>query len=164
MIGEYLRVTPSELDRAVRDPEWALELAELVMDAQEDDAPTAADARHFSTYKTWNLLGFLLRRFGFPVDVVHGEEQFAEDEDWGYGPPRFLSVERVRAAALELERVSYDDLLRGVEVGELAEAKVYPMGWEQRGELEWARDYYGRLAVFFRAAAAGGDAVIVWLD
>lgn len=33
MNGEYLRVTPAELDRALKDPEWALDLAEEIQDA-----------------------------------------------------------------------------------------------------------------------------------
>jgi hypothetical protein len=38
------------------------------------------------------------------------------------------------------------------------------MSWEERIDVEWARDYYGQLLHFFRAAAASGDAIIVWLD
>jgi hypothetical protein len=165
MIGEYLRVTPAELDRAVSDPEWAMDYSERVQDEEEEqeDIPPG-EGLHFSTEKTWDMLGFLLRRFGFPVDIVKGEEPFAEDEDWGYGPPRFLSVGRVALAARELDRVSYDDLIRGVDVGELAEAKVYPLRWKSADELEWARDFYGQLAVFFQGAARSGDAVIAWLD
>ena len=49
MIGEYMRVTPSELDRAVKDPEWALELAEQVQDEQKDGEFGPQDARHFSS-------------------------------------------------------------------------------------------------------------------
>ncbi|MGW4020699.1 DUF1877 family protein [Streptomyces sp. NPDC005009] len=33
------------------------------------------------------------------MDVIHGEEPFAEDEDWGYGPQRYLRSERVQLAA-----------------------------------------------------------------
>ncbi|MBS2546899.1 YfbM family protein [Catenulispora sp. NL8] len=164
MIGEYLRVTPDELTRAVSDPDWALELIEQIQDVEDEQELPPADARLFTTYKTWDMLGFLFRRFNFPVDVVHGEEPFAEDGDWGYGPPRFVPVERVGVAAREMSRVSYDDLIRRVGVGELAEAKVYPLGWDSPGELDWARGYYGDLALFFAAAAACGQAVIVWLD
>ncbi|MGW6832753.1 DUF1877 family protein [Streptomyces sp. NPDC054949] len=32
--GEYLRVTSAELERALKDPAWALELAEETQDAQ----------------------------------------------------------------------------------------------------------------------------------
>lgn len=164
MIGEYLRVTPAELSRAIEDPNWAWEHADQIRDAQDESRQPVSEGRHFSTYKTWDMLGFLLRRRDFPVDVVHGEESFADDEDWGYGPPHFLTVERVRLAARELAVTSYDDLIRDVSHAELTAAKVYPEGWESRGSLEWARDYYGRLAKFLRAAADAGDAVLVWLD
>ncbi|ETA71120.1 YfbM family protein [Actinospica robiniae] len=164
MIGEYLRVTPSELSRAIEDPQWALDHAEQIQDAQDENEQSPKEAKHFSTYKTWDMLGFLLRRFHFPVDVVHGEEDFADDEDWGYGPPHFLTVERVRHAARELARTSYDDLIRDVDHTELAAANVYPLSWDSPTSLEWARDYYGQLTAFFSAAADAGDAVLVWLD
>ncbi|WP_123441617.1 DUF1877 family protein [Streptomyces sp. PanSC9] len=45
MNGEYLRVTPEELTRALKDPEWALDLAEEIQDAQEDNETTPAEAR-----------------------------------------------------------------------------------------------------------------------
>lgn len=81
MIGEYLRVTAAELDRAIQDPDWALDFVEEVQDAEEKTEPAPAEARHFSTYKTWDVLRFLLARAEFPVNVIHGEEPFAEDED-----------------------------------------------------------------------------------
>ncbi|MEZ0114775.1 hypothetical protein ABH920_008810 [Catenulispora sp. EB89] len=163
MIGEYLRVTPSELDRAVNNPEWAQKLAEQVQDEQEDGGLGPEDAKHFSTYQTWHLLDFLLRRRGFPVDVVMGETEFG-GEDWGYEPPRFLSVDRVRVAAEELGRLSYDDLIDGVDVAEVAAAQIYPQGWDTRESLEWGRDYFGSLALFLQATSAAGDAVIAWID
>ncbi|MER6533362.1 DUF1877 family protein [Streptomyces sp900105755] len=107
MIGEYLRVTVAELDRAIQDPDWALDFVEKVQDAEEESETVPAEARHFSTYKTWAMLSFLLARAEFPVNVIHGEESFAEDEDWGYGPPRYLRPERVRLAAETLRATTY---------------------------------------------------------
>lgn len=164
MIGEYFRVTAAELARAVQDPDWALDFIEETEDAQEESDPPPAEARHFSTAKTWDLLGFLLRRAGFPVDVVHGEDRFAETEDWGYGPPRYLPAERVRRGAEALARTPYDQLLVGVDPRELTEAGVYPLGWDTPDSLEWGRDHYAGLTRFFEAAARDGDAVLVWLD
>jgi hypothetical protein len=77
MWGEYLRVTRGELERAVKDPDWALEYAEQVQDTEEEAELSASEARHFRT-QCWDVLGFLFRRADFRVDVVHGEEPFAE--------------------------------------------------------------------------------------
>lgn len=163
MNGEYVRVTPEELARARKDPEWALGLVEEIQDAQEEDEPTPAEARHFTTHQTWDLLGFLLRRRAFPVDIVHGEEILAGD-DWGYGPPRYLTPDRVQLAADALRQITYRQLTHGVDHQELTEAGVYPLMWDSPTSLEWADDLFSPLTAFFRAAASAGHAVLVWLD
>jgi len=164
MIGEYFRVTPAELERAVEDPDRALDRIEETLDAEEESGPPPAEARHFSTYKAWHLLDFLLRRSGFPVDVIHGEEPLGEADDWGYGPPQYLPAPRVRLAADTLGTLTYDRLLDGVDPAELTAAEIYPLGWEDRDSLEWARDHFSGLTEYLTAAARAGDAVIVWLD
>ncbi|WP_330457908.1 YfbM family protein [Streptomyces sp. NBC_00820] len=164
MIGEYLRVTAAELDRAIQDPDWALDFVEEVQDAEEETEPAPAEARHFSTYKTWDMLRFLLARAEFPVNVIHGEEPFAEDEDWGYGPPKYLRPERVRLAAKALRAVSYAQLISSVDPAELTSAGVYPLRWSEPGALEWGRPWYGDLTQFFEGAARVDDGMLVWLD
>lgn len=77
IIGEYFRVTAAELDRAIQDSDWALGHIEESRDVEEEAKPSPAEARHFSTYKAWHLLDFLLQRSGFPVGVIHGEESSA---------------------------------------------------------------------------------------
>jgi hypothetical protein len=49
-----------------------------------------------------------MRRSGCPVDIAHGEELLSQAEDWRYGPPRHLPVERVRLGAEALGRMPYD--------------------------------------------------------
>ncbi|MEU9383175.1 YfbM family protein [Streptomyces sp. NPDC048279] len=164
MIGEYLRVTAAELDRAIQDPDWALDFAEEVQDAEEEAKPAPAEARHFSTYKTWDMLRFLLARVEFPVNVIEGEEPFAGDADWGYGPPRHLRPERVRLASEALRATTYTRLISGVDPAELTKADVYPLGWSETGALEWGRHWYDGLTQFFEAAAGADDAMLVWLD
>ncbi|MFC9607400.1 YfbM family protein [Streptomyces niveus] len=163
MNGEYLRVTPAELDRALKDPEWALDLAEEIQDAQKEHAPAQNEARHFTTHQTWDLLGFLLRRSAFPVDIVHGEEPLAAD-DWGYGQPQDLTPDRVRLAADILHQKTYDQLIQGVDPSELAKAGIYPQIWDSPASLEWARDLFNPLTEFFQGAASTGHAMLIWLD
>ncbi|MFE7647850.1 YfbM family protein [Streptomyces phaeoluteigriseus] len=162
MNGEYLRVTPAELDRALTDPEWAWDLAASIEDVQVSD-PAAAGARHFTTHQTWHMLGFLLQRLDFPVDIVHGEEALAADH-WGYGPPRYLTPDRVRLAADALRRTTYDQLIEGVDPCELSKAEIYPGIWDSPDSLEWAGDLFTPLTEFFGGAASTGDAMLLWID
>ncbi|MET8475157.1 YfbM family protein [Streptomyces sp. NPDC006422] len=164
IIGEYLRVTTDELERVIQDPDWALDFVEEVRDAEEEKPPAPSEARHFSTYKAWDMLRFLMARADFPVDVIHGEEGFTDSADWGYGPPRYLRPERVRDAAQALRRTSYAQLLGDLAPAELSDAEVYPLGWDEAGALDWARPWYDGLRQFFHSAAEAGDAMLVWLD
>ncbi|MGW2276276.1 YfbM family protein [Streptomyces yangpuensis] len=162
MNGQYLRVTPGELARVVEDPEWVLDLADE--DEDEDDETAPAEARHFTTHQTWNLLDFLLKRSLFPVDIVYGEVPLPEADDWGYGPPRYVTADRVRLAADALTGMTYDQLIRGVDHSGLAAAEIYPQIWDSPTSLDWARDLFVPLTEFFRAAASDGHAVVIWLD
>jgi Domain of unknown function (DUF1877) len=164
MIGEHLRVTPAELARALRDSEGAFDFVDRIVDAEDESKPGLSEARHFDTYKAWDLLRYLLERSGFPVDVIHGEDVLIADDDWGYGPPRYLSAERVAVAAAGLGRTPYDQLLSGVTVEEVAAADVYPVMWNEPSALEFGRYWYDRLTRFYEVAAAAGDAMIMWLD
>lgn len=163
MNGEYLRVTPAELDRALQDPERAWDIAEKIQDAQEESEPAPTEARHFTTHQTWHLLGFLLKRSAFPVDIVQGEEPLTTD-DWGYGPPHYLTQDRVRLAADTLRQTTYDQLIRGVDPSELTKAEIYPGIWDSPASLEWARDLFPSLTEFFRDAASAGHAMLIWID
>jgi hypothetical protein len=182
MIGEYVRVTPEVMEHAIADPQWALEYIEQLQDAAdfaefggEDEAEepqppkelmAQAQARLYSTYKAWNILAFLLHRAGCPVDVVYGEVEFAEEEDWGYGPPRYLPPDRVRDAAQVLQGYTFAALSAGVTDQHLRDAEVYPIPDPSSGndEVMWAEHWFQPLVDFFAAAASEGDAVIVWLD
>ncbi len=163
MIGSYLRLTPAEVERASHDPDWAAEYAHSLYD--RDDA--AAAARLYETDKAWNALDFLLTRRGFPVDVVFGEADmpWPAGQDWGYGPPRLLPADRVRAAAEALDAHAPDVLAEGVTPADLAAANVYPqIVWERGEEPDWVVAHWEGLAAYLRAAARDGDALLVWIS
>lgn len=165
MIGEYARLTPAELGRAIRDPDWALGFIEELIEGGSDERAGAGQPRCLDIDKAWDTLGFLLRRIEFPVDIVHGEEEIPGAEDWGYGPPRYLTPEQVRAAAAALGGLSSDVLVRDVTEAELAQADLYPnIAGEGLQWLKYVTHHYDALVPFFRAAAAAGDAMVVWLD
>jgi hypothetical protein len=161
MIGEYARLTPAELKRAIDDPGWAQEYVEVLAEVGWDKHK---ETRCHDVDKAWDTLGFLLRRIEFPVDIVQGEQEIPGVDDWGYGPPRYLTPERVKAAAAALGALSSEALVRGVTEAELVKAELYPNipGKELR-LLTFAARHYDGLVPYFQAAAADGHAIVVWL-
>jgi len=163
MNGNWLRVTPAELDRAKDDLDWALEFVSGAM-----------DERQLGTGKAWDAFDFLLNRRGFTVPIVYGAEQFVDtpqgpddddpEVDWGHGPPRYLTPEQVATAAAELAGLTEDDLVRGVDQVELTCAEIYPDIWDRPDELGWVTHHLPYVTEFFTTAAKDGDAVICWLD
>ncbi|MEO3977732.1 YfbM family protein [Streptomyces sp. CAU 1734] len=178
MIGEYVRLTPAELDRAVRDPDWAWEFVEEQMAADPGDGAPVAGGRLHSTGKMWHALEYLLGLRGVGVDVVHGEEEIPGAEDWGYGAPRVISPERVRVAAGAMGAITPEGLVEGVGPAGLAGAGIYPYagsgpgegpdeaagaGGDPYGGLEDAAAAYQDLAAFFRVAARLRHGLLVWI-
>lgn len=165
LIGEYARLTPAELDRAVRDPGWARGYVNELIDTELDTEPDPAEARCHDIDEAWHALDYLLRRIRFPVDIVHGEEEIPGAEEWGYGPPRYLSPEHVRTAAETLAATSHEALVEGVPPAELAEAEIYlSSDWKSDGSFGYVTSHYQALVPFFQAAADAGDGILVWLD
>jgi hypothetical protein len=174
MNGNWLRVSPDELEHAKTDLGWAHELA---MTRRDDDSE-----RWAGTGKAWHGLDFLLDRLGFEVSLVFGTESFFElpdvepdskemfdfldnlEDDWGYGPPSYTTPANVAAAASQLATLTTDDLIRDVDPTELKRADIYPGPWEAPDELRWVAHYLPYIQSFFAAAAKDGDAVICWLD
>lgn len=174
MNGNWLRVSPAELERATTDLGWAYQLA-----GQE----RAAESERWScTDKAWHGLDFLLHRLGFEIPVVLGAESFVElpdvepdsdemfdflenlEDDWGYGPPSYLTPAQVSAAAEQLAELTEEDLIRGVDPAELTEAEIYPNFWDEQDQLPWIAHYLPSARTYFAAAAKNGEAVICWLD
>ncbi|MEU8419683.1 YfbM family protein [Micromonospora sp. NPDC048835] len=172
--GNWLRVSPGELEQAKSDLDWAYELAMQERDDHSD--------RWAATDKAWQGLEFLLDRLGFDIPLVLGAERFVElpdvepdsdemydfledlDDDWGYGPPSYLTPVQVATAASRLAALTEEGLIRGVDPQELTRADVYPDTWDRPGALAWVAHYLPGVQNFFAAAARDGAAVICWLD
>jgi hypothetical protein len=162
MYGEWLRVTPAELERALADLDWAHSHALATREAEQDSVPpgqiVSAQAiqswRSFGTDKSWNALMFLLDRVGFPLNIVVGEHDTVADPadsevDWGFGPPRYLAPDQVRVAASALAKLDGVSLITD---------------GDRRGELTWAIADLPNIQAYFAAAAEAGDAVLCWIN
>ena len=165
MTGEYLRLAPHELRTAIADPGWLADHADQVRDAEFAQALPSAQARHLSTEKAWHVIDYILGRARFPVQIVYGEEDLPGigDDEWNYGPPSYLTPDRVRVAAELLARTKFDDLVAGLGPADMEREERYPHFWEESESLEWVRDCFEPLAPYFEAAAGAGDAIVVWI-
>jgi hypothetical protein len=86
-------------------------------------------------------------------------------EDTGYGPPRSLTAAQVRKLAAALDRYPTESLLKRFDPRALAEADVYPGGWNRSTEEHDGRGYvaghYDALRKFVMEGAAAGHALII---
>jgi hypothetical protein len=160
MIGEYLRVNEAELHELLEaDAETLPGLLGKRLEQERSHDPAAA--RLWDVDKTWDALRFLGRRAGFEVDIALGGKPFGAE--FGYGPPRYLTAAQVSSVAEQLSRTGFTDLIRGVTGADLAAAGVYPAIWDEDDDLDYLKDHYESLVLFFVAAAKEGDAMVLIL-
>ncbi|TQF02959.1 DUF1877 family protein [Kitasatospora acidiphila] len=165
ILGIYARLTPAELARTIGDPTW--ESIEEIISA-ETDGPDAAQPRRLDIDRAWDILRHLLERIDLPTAIVFGEQEIpgANAEDWGYGPPRYLTPEQVRTSAATLAATPGDKLIEGVTAAELVQAELYSVVEEDEAE-QWLTAIvhtYQALARFFESAAHSGDSIVVWFS
>ncbi|MED7950302.1 DUF1877 family protein [Streptomyces sp. BE303] len=161
MNGRYLRLSARQLERAAAEPGW---VREWVTELDEDVDEAAARGRLHGTGRAGPVLDFLLRRHDFPVDVIHGEAELPGAGQWGYGPPRCLTPERVGAADGAFADLPPGALVDGITPAELATAVPLPAGWTDGEALHLASGHYRSLADFLHTAARYRHAVLVWTE
>lgn len=75
-----------------------------------------------------------------------------------------FSHDEASSAADFLARTPFVRLSDRFDPAAMAAADVYPNVWNEPWALEYLGDTYGRLTVFFGAAAARGEHVVVWMS
>jgi hypothetical protein len=160
MIGNYRRLTEAQLAALKADPE---KVADFLY-AQEP--PTGM---HLNIDKTWHAIHFLLigkkwEGGGALFDAVLGGAVLGE-EDVGYGPARYLTVDEVAAVANALDEITPIQLTDRFDAKALNDADIYPQGWQSDGhDQNYIRSYYTHLVEFFRAAASSNDAMLLYIN
>ncbi len=144
MIGAYARMTPGELDRALKDPEWAVQRIEDLEESTYPGQDSAATDRYVDIDKAWNGIWFLLNAAGAPVDVVGGGTPLS-DEDLGYGPARRLSPDEVGLAAASLAALPREELAGRFDPEQMNADGIYPAIWDGVDALDYLRVNYAVL-------------------
>ncbi|MEU4766337.1 DUF1877 family protein [Actinosynnema sp. NPDC023794] len=140
----FTQVTPGQLDRAIKDPEWALE------HLQDEDLPC------YSLEKSWAGIQFLLDAAEVRIELH--EDGFIIDTE---GVLSGWSDSMVAEAATTLGATPFEVLAGNYDPRRLSEQEVYPWRqfWDDDG-IDDLRDDYADLVEFFAETAASGGALI----
>lgn len=162
MIGHFVKITPAFLQEVIDDPDRATQLV-YPEDDSYPEPPAALDID-----KAWHLIHFLLVGEAWGGDgplataVLGGEA--LEGTDAGYGPFRYLHPEQVQNVAKALGHVDSEDLWKNFDAKKVAEAKVYPAGWESgEDDKQYICQNFESLKAFYAEAAAAGSALLLYI-
>jgi hypothetical protein len=143
MVISFTRVTPEELDRAEKDPEWAADFLWEVDELRPDNPGAYLD-------KAWAGLEFLLGEAGEPLEFLMDGSQI-DDE----GTLFSWCVESVQDMAKRLRALPWERLVTHYDPVRMTEEEVYPNIWdpEDDDEPEYLKGAYETLVSFFEATA-----------
>ena len=156
------RLSEDELRALLADPSTVDAL--LFGDLDDDDAEMPEPELDLG--KLWHAVHYLLA--GTAWDTGDGAAGAAVlggadiGEDGGYGPARILKPDLVRAIAAALDATDPQTLRARFDADAMAAADIYPNIWT-RGGID-ASDLiaaFAELRRFYRAAADGGQAVVL---
>ncbi|MBS1661831.1 MAG: YfbM family protein [Bacteroidetes bacterium] len=168
MIGQFILVTPQELQDYLGNS--AL-LEERVMNAFEEDEE---DPAFFDIDKNWEAISFLLT--GVPAAeiqkaypplswVVFGDHVIDQEQDLGYGPAAYLTLEQVKDVSIALNNISTADFIGNYDADQMNKQGIYPEGWDNAPRQEgWLAESFENLKAFYEKAAASDRAVITFIS
>lgn len=140
----FTQVTPGQLDRAIKDPEWALE------HLLDEDLP------YYSLEKSWAGIQFLLDAAEVRIELH--EDGLVIDQE---GVLSGWTDGMVADAAATLGATPFEVLAGHYDPRQLSEQEVYPWRqfWDDDG-IDDLRDDYADLVEFFGETAAARGALI----
>lgn len=121
------------------------------------------DEEGLSLEKSWHSLHYLLTGTAGEAPPPLGNAVLggaAIGEDMGYGPARFLTSEQVREVATALSGVNIEHLAQRFDA--MPSADIYACADED--DFEDMQHYFEQLVRYYTDAAAGGSAMILWID
>lgn len=116
--------------------------------------------------KAWHGIHYLLT--GKPGvaepplgDAIMGGVEIGEDT--GYGKPRFLEPQQVKAVADALSKISPDELLQCYDKDELNKEEIYGVGYDEKQDRDYLSNAYREMVDFYQKAALNGRAMLFYL-
>jgi hypothetical protein len=158
LIGRRLSAT--ELRALLDDPSTADDL--LYGDLDDDDAEMPEPELDLD--KLWHGVHYLLTGTAWDLGdgaagaAILGGTEFGSDG--GYGPPRLVDADLVRAVAAGLDGLDPDALRTRFDPVAMSAAGIYPDVWTDV-DADDLIEHLGTLRDFYRSAAGQGQAVLL---
>jgi hypothetical protein len=129
-----------------------------------NSAPRTFVCGELNIQKAWDGVHFLLTG-----DVSAGATPLANavlggqeiGPDLGYGPARFLTPEQVREVAAALASITPQEFEKRFNWTAMEKGEIYAV---HEDGAEWLRDAFERMQEYYQAAAAQGNAMLLFLD
>lgn len=159
MIGNFLQVTPLELQALIDDPS----AVEDFIYPEDEEHENCMDVD-----KAWHGIHFLLS--GDPwggnlplANVVLGGTEIGDDV--GYGPARYITADDVRTVADAISDVTPQELAKRYDPSALKKHEIYPEIWDEgEGAVEYLTSWYQSLREYYLDAASKGNAMLKYLN
>ncbi len=165
MIGNFLRVSTEELNEYISD---SSKLEDRIYD---EDAYN--DKNLIDVDKSWEAIFFILTgksiATGEEADTplcwtLSGPQEIDPDQDLGYGPATYTSVQQTKEINQELNKLSLEELKARYNSKLMMELGIYPEAWEHEESLSYLMENIVSLKEFYNNAARDNQAVILFVN
>jgi len=165
MIGNYLRVTKEELE------EYLAYSSKLENRVYNESDP--ADKNLIDVDKSWEGLFFLLTGKSLStadeaatplVWILTPPNEIDPEQDMGYGPATYTTIEQTKEISHALNKISGDELRAKYDGQLMMELGIYPEIWNGTESLDYLIEYFNLVRNFYSKAAAQNQAVIIFMN
>jgi hypothetical protein len=165
MIGNYLRVTKDELENYLADS--------TLLENRVYDDETLNDKNLIDIDKSWEGLFFLLtgKALAKAEDasipllwILTPPQEIDPDQDMGYGPATYTTIEQTKEVNNALNKVSVDELKDKYNGKLMMEMGIYPEVWDDDESLEYLIENFNTMRDFYNKAVADNQAVIIFIN
>jgi hypothetical protein len=155
----FISVSQSDLERFKKDSQL---LEDFVYGDDQID-----ENNYLDIDKAWDGILFLLtgggiaRPNGKLSRIIDSGQYIDEDQELGYGPACYLTMDEVKEISKLIEEISEEELKARFNPKKMTELQVYPDIWEDDDSaFEYLSEYFMELKSFYKKAAENGYAVI----
>ncbi|MFE9201163.1 YfbM family protein [Micromonospora sp. NPDC007230] len=155
------RLSAGELAAVLADPS----VVDMLLYGDLDDDEAEMPEPELDLDKSWHGIHYLLTGTAWQIGESAGAAILGGVEigpDGGYGPPRLLDPDSVRAIATALNGLEVETLRARFDPGAMTAAEIYPDLWTNgTDDFDYLMSHFAELCQFYHSAAVSGQAVLL---